>query len=501
MEFAPTLTGQRVDERNELEDSYDGENKADPGLTMRWGITPGITLNGAANPDFSQVEADAAQLSVNKAFALFYPEKRPFFLEGADFFDTKIQAIYSRNIADPLWGTKISGKAGKSAFGVIVSRDEITNFLFPGSQSSSLGSIELDNTSTILRYRYDLGSGSTVGGLVTSREGNDYYNRVVGADSLLRFGEEAVRVEFLGSRSEYPDSFQEEFGQPAGSLWGTALRAVYQHTERSWMGLTQYIGASDDFRADLGFIPQVGYHTAYGIYERYWYFDDNNGWLRKFTLASETTWTFDREGNPLQQQVAPYFYINGQQEYFSVTYFALGPSWFEGRRFNRNFINHFIEMRPTGSFYVEFETRIGQEIDYDNARQGNILRLIPGIRFDIGRHLRLEVNHNYERLHVDEGTLYNVHLTDVRVTYQINTRTFVRAISQYFDISRNPELYTFDVSEKDRSLFNQFLFSYKVNPQVVLFLGYSDNYANTHLQNLTQQNRALFFKVGYAFVM
>ena len=500
LEFSPTLTAQRNDQRNAT-DSFDSDSDADPGLTMRWGITPGVTLNGAINPDFSQVEADAAQLDVNTAFALFYPEKRPFFLEGADLFDTKIQAIYSRNIADPLWGTKLTGKTGKSAFGLIVAQDEQTNFVFPGSQFSNLGSSEESNTSTILRYRYDLGSGSTIGALATSREGDDYHNRLIGFDSLLRWGEEAFRIEVLGSETEYPGSIQTNFNQPAGSITGTSMRAVYQHTERTWMGLIQYIGAANDFRADLGFIPQVGYHKGYALSERYWYWDENKNWWRRLTLGVETTWTYDRESEPLQQQVAPYFYLQGSREYFSNTYFALGPSYYLGKRFDRNFVNHFWEMRPTGSFYLSFEGRVGQEIDYDNVRQGEILRLIPGVRFDLGRHLRLQVNHNFERLNVDGGELYQANVTDVRATYQINTRTFVRAISQLFDISRDPGLYTFDVNENDRQLFNQFLFSYKINPQVVLFLGYSDNYENTIVKNLSQANRALFFKVGYAFVL
>lgn len=500
LEFDPTLTAQRNEERNGS-DSFESDGKADPGLTLRWGITPGVTLNGAINPDFSQVEADAAQLAVNKAFALFYPEKRPFFLEGADIFDTKIQAIYSRNIADPIWGTKLSGKAGKSAFGMIVAQDDLTNFVFPGSQFSSLGSLDQRNVSTIVRYRYDLGSGSTMGALATSREGEDYHNRMIGFDSLIRRGEEAFRIEFLGSQTEYPGIIQQEFDQPSGSLTGTAMRAVYQHTERDWMGLIQYIGAANDFRADLGFIPQVGYHSGFGITEKYWYSDDKKHWWRRLTLGIETTWTYDREGNSLQQQVAPFFWMNGPQEYYSNTYFVFGPSYYLGRRFDRNFVNHFWEMRPTGSFYISFEGRVGQEIDYDNVRQGNLLRLIPGVRFDIGRHLRLQLNHNFERLNVEGGQLYQANVTDVRATYQINTRTFVRAISQYFDISRDPGLYTLEMEEKDRSLFNQFLFSYKINPQVVLFLGYSDNYANTVLKNLQQANRALFLKVGYAFVM
>ena len=260
------------------------------------------------------------------------------------------------------------------------------------------------------------------------------------------------------------------------------------------MGLVQYIGAANDFRADLGFIPQVGYHKGYALSERYWYSDENKHWWRKLTIGAETTWTYDRESNPLQQQVAPYFYVNGPKEFFSNTYFPVGPSYYLGHRFDRNFVNHYMEMRPTGWLYFYFETRIGQEIDYDNVRQGEILRFLPGIRFDLGRRLRLQMDHRFERLNVDGGQLYNANITDVRATYQINTRTFVRAISQYFDISRDPGLYTFEIGDRDRTLFNQFLFSYKINPQVVLFLGYSDNYANTVVKNLSQANRDAVFQ-------
>ncbi len=506
LEFDPTLTGLNSEERVDPSQNFERDGTAEPGITGRWGVTPGITLNGAMNPDFSQVEADAAQLTVNTQFAIFYPEKRPFFLEGADLFDTKIMAFYSRDIADPNWGMKVSGKQGKSAFGAIVSRDDQTNFLFPGSQFSNLGSLDQENTSSIMRYRYDLGSGSTIGGIFTSRDGEGYHNHVLGADALIRWGNEAVRIEMLGSGTEYPVSIQNDFGQPAGTLRGTATRAVYEHSERLWTGYLQYMGAGNDFRADLGFIPQVGYHKGYGFLERYWFSDHNEHWWRKLAFGTETTQLYDRDGNPLQNQVAPYFWLNGPREFFTNLYVGIGPSYFNGRRFDRNFFNGFMEMRPSGTVYVNFEGRAGQEIDYDNVRQGNILRLNPGVRFDLARHLRLEVNDSYERLHVDGGELYHANVSDVRITYQLNTRTFVRLITQYFDVTRNPALYTFPVSENDQSLFNQFLFSYKINPQVVLFLGYSDNYANGLYSNglnysLSQGNRTLFFKVGYAFVL
>ena len=501
MEFDPTFTGHHTDQRPDLDQSFQQDQKVDPGITARWGITPGITVNGAINPDFAQVEADAAQLTVNTQFAIFFPEKRPLFLEGADFFDTKINAIYTRDIADPNWGVKVSGKEGKSAFGAILAQDDRTNFLFPTNQFSNLGTSEESNVSGILRYRYDLGSGSSVGGLVTNRQGTDYHNRVIGADGLFRWGNEAVRVEVLGSVTAYPRFIQDAFDQPAGSLRGSSMRAVLQHSVRTWTGYLQYIGADDDFRADLGFIPQVGYHKSFSFLEHYWFSDNNEHWWRKFTLGTETTWTYDRNGNPLQQQVAPYVYINGPHEFFTTLYAGLGPSYYLGKRFDRNFFNGYWEMRPTGSVYLKLETRLGQEIDYDNARQGHIVRFIPGVRLDLARHLRLELNETWERLNVDGGELYHANVSEVRATYQLTTRTFVRAISQYFEVARDPSLYTFPIGKKDQALFNQFLFSYKVNPQVVLFLGYSDNYFNNVVRNLTQANRTLFFKVGYAFVL
>ena len=100
-------------------------------------MSPNILLNATINPDFSQVEADSAQLNVNERFALFFPEKRPFFLEGADFFGTPLFAFFTRTIADPSSGVKLTGKQGRNAFGVLAAEDRITNLLFPSFETSA----------------------------------------------------------------------------------------------------------------------------------------------------------------------------------------------------------------------------------------------------------------------------------------------------------------------------------------------------------------------------
>jgi len=127
IEFDPAATTSRTDLRTQVPDGPLARGTVDPavGVDFRWGISPNLTLNATGNPDFSQVEADVAQLAVNTRFALFFPEKRPFFLEGADLFNTPIQAVFTRTVADPDAGLKLSGKVGSSsasAIGVFAAR-------------------------------------------------------------------------------------------------------------------------------------------------------------------------------------------------------------------------------------------------------------------------------------------------------------------------------------------------------------------------------------------
>ena len=134
LEIVPTLTGSRTDSTDDpgITPLEEGDADAEVGVNVRWGITPDLTANLAINPDFSQVEADAAQLDVNNQFALFFPEKRPFFLEGADYFRTPMRAVFTRTVADPATGLKLTGKRDKNTFGVFAAQDDVTNLLFPG---------------------------------------------------------------------------------------------------------------------------------------------------------------------------------------------------------------------------------------------------------------------------------------------------------------------------------------------------------------------------------
>jgi hypothetical protein len=145
-------------------------------------------------------------------------------------------------------------------------------------------------------------------------------------------------------------------------------------------------------------------------------------------------------------------------------------------------------------------TGYGDGIDFANTRPGTRLFWEPSLRLNLGLRLRLSLEHDLQRFEVDEGRLFEANLTQLRLVYQINLRTFVRTIFQYRRIERDPDLYVDEVDAMTERLFTQFLFSYKLNPQTVLFLGYADNREGDQLVDLTESNRTLFFKFGYAFV-
>ena len=504
IELDPTLTAQRSDVRNDFPggDLEEGDIDIEPGLTARWGMTPNLTLNAAINPDFSQVEADVAQLDVNTQFALFFPEKRPLFLEGADFFQTPLSAIYTRTVADPEWAMKLTGKEGKSALGFFVSRDGITNLIIPGSESSSLTSLDEENTAGVLRYRFDIGKSSTVGALYAGRDGDEYSNHVVGADAYFRAGpRDTFQAQFLGSRTKYPLSIVTDFDQPEGSFDDRAFYVDYRHSSRNWFWFAEYADVGEEFRADSGFLPQVGYWRPEAGFERTWW-GNKEDWYSRFFVGSNWDRTVEQSGQELEEEVEGYFGIGGPLQSFLFLGGGYRDRFFNGAQFSgHKFLSFFFEIRPVGDFYFGIDAGIGDQVDFANTREGDRVLLIPSVRWNLGRHVKLELDHTYETLDVEGGRLFEANLSQLRVIYQFDIRTFVRAILQYTDISRSTDLYVDEVDPKTEQLFSQLLLAYKINPQTVFFVGYSDTRLGDERIDLKQANRTLFVKIGYAWLL
>ena len=501
VELDPTAIAQRTDRRADpgAGGLAAGDLESELGLTATWGVTPNLILNAAINPDFSQVEADALQLDVNERFAIFYPEKRPFFLEGADFFATPFQAVFTRNVADPDWGLKLSGKLGGNAFGVFVADDDRSTLLVPGSQSSETTELGDGTTDAVARYRRDVGRGSSIGALATARRGDGYHNQVGGLDGLVRFGDsDVLRLQALGSSTRYPGAIVEDFDQPAGDFTDHALLASYEHLSRRWRWSARYEDVGRDFRADLGFMPQVDRRYGKGLIERHWW-GPEGAWWTHFQLGVDSAKTETEDGALLERLDEVWFVLEGARELEFFVQAGDRTRTFAGLRFDEAFVEGRLEVQATGALRFELYGIVGDEIDFANVRPGRQQRLEPALRWDLGRHLRAELSHAWQRLEVDPGWLFTANLTELRLVWQFDVRTFLRAIVQRSLVERDPALYLEPVAARSDRLFGQLLFSFKLNPQTVFFLGYSETDLGTAEVDRQPADRTFFAKVGYAW--
>jgi hypothetical protein len=497
LELTPTLTSQRED-AGDGGALTQGEAETEPGITARWGITPNVSLNATVNPDFSQVEADAAQLAINTRFALFYPEKRPFFLEGADLYTTPLEAVFTRTVAEPSWGMKLNAKEGRHAVGVFLAEDDRTNLILPENQGSRLASLDQSVTNGVVRYRHDLGTRSTLGVLYTGREGDDYHNRVGGVDGFFRVTtSDTVRVQYLTSQTLYPDSFQEDHGLEELDLSGDAFKIQYDHFAQNWKAFARYTDLDPRFRADSGFIPRVDIKTAEAQFERI-YRGTGDSWYAQMSVGARGLRTDDHGGRQTDENVELFGTLWGpMQSYFEVD-IASRKELAGTELFSLQQQRFYFRIAPSGDVRLGLDVRLGDEIDYNHSRLGEITLLSPMVQLRLGRRVNLQLSYLLQKLEIEQGELFTAELPQMELVYQFNVRTFVRAIVQYTDIERNTALYGGKPEEQD--LFGQFLFSYKLNPQTVLFVGYTDSRAGEQNVSLEQTNRTFFMKLGYALL-
>lgn len=503
IEASPTLTGVSTETRDEFPagDLSVDNQESDPGITVKWGMTPNLTLSSAVNPDFSQVEADALQLDINTPFALYFSERRPFFLEGADFFDTLKDAVYTRTMHDPQWGLKLTGKEGRNTVGAYVVRDDKTNLIFPGNQGSNATSLPMESTASIMRYKRDIGSRYTIGGLLTSRRGDDYSNDLLGFDAnLLVTQTDQFQIQLMRSSSEYPDSVAQDFEQEGGDINDEYVAFEWDHAGRSHYLWLDYDRVGKNFRADLGFIPRVGFENVEGGYFYIWN-PPQGSWWSYLRVGGDYSHYTKEDGGVLNSGGQLWTEFGGRLQSWFWAASSQRREAYNGREYDLRVYGADAGFRPTGDLELGVGTLFGDRIDYANSRPADRIYLRSIAEYRAGKHVRLNFNHVYERLSVDLGRLYTANVSNLTAIYQFNVRTFFRTVLQYAQYDRDATLYIDEVDSEFSRFFTQLLFSYKINPQTMLFLGYSDNYFGNQEYDLTQSDRTFFAKLGYAFVL
>ena len=450
-QVTPTLTVAKRDEKEDVPGEWqNGDADFEPGLDIRYGITQDIVLNATINPDFSQVEADAGQLDVNNTYSLFFPEKRPFFLDGASYFNTSnFNFVHTRNVADPDVGVKITGKNNDHSYGLMLANDNNTTFLIPGNQGSDLAELDDESKLAIARYKMDVGERNNVGVLLTHRQAENYHNSLLSVDGSYWFSQsDSITYQVAHSDSKNPDSVIEDFDDfnVKKSQEDQAVSVNYAHSNRDYNLRAGYTNVGKDFRADLGFQSQVDYEKIV-LGGRRNYYGEEGDWLTRWGYFGDVDKTFDQDGNMLEQEVELHGNLQGQSQFFTNFGIVHRKRFYDDEYFKETQFMMFAKAVPWSGFELGSFIRFGKQIDFENTQLGDVNVIEFFANWDVNQHLKIELGYNYNRLKVDDGELFNAHQPDIRIGYQFDMQSSLKFIMQFTEINRDVGLYQYDTPE------------------------------------------------------
>jgi len=501
LEIVPTLTMGTSQTRDSTSTPWQHDTSFEPGLDVSWAPSPAMTLNATLNPDFSQVETDQLQLSFNDSFALFYQEKRPFFLEGADYFTTQFDVLYTRQIADPDFGLRVTGRTGNGAYGAIVARDATTVLLVPGVLGSGIAQIDQKANIAVGRYRHDFGTDFSLGVIGTFRRGDNYFNNLAGVDGRWRHGGHTVSAQFLHSQSQYPASIVSEYMGELGSdptPTGNAWRAEYNFSNRNWNFNLWHEAIDPGFRADLGFIGQVGYDKSLigGGYT--WYRDGKD--FNRFDLNGDFDITHRFDGQLLERELEAQISTQGPMQSTLRLHGMTRVRYWQGTLFDEHYIDGGINFRPTGNLQLGAYARTGIAIDLVAAQTGRLSMLELYGNTSIGRGLALDWDITRQRMTRNGGTAFTATVLNAGGSWQFDPHQRLRLTLQGSAVNRNQALYSSTINQRARDWAGQLVYSYKVNPRTALYAGASwGAFMDDDHPELFNNTRSVFVKLSYGW--
>ena len=517
LEILPSITGAQAgvlrDDADPNSGFDNGRIDLEPSLNVKYGITSALTADVTINPDFSQIESDVAQVDVNSTFALFFPERRPFFQEGADLFNTEIQTVYTRSINDPILASKLTGRFGATNVAFIGARDNTSPLLLPFEESSSLLSAG-KSVSNILRVQHNFPDNSYVGALMTDRrldEGGA--GSTIGVDGALRLWKKyRLEGQFVVSRTAEPNAAAlsedlEDITFDGGAhtaaldgetFWGHALSAEFERDSRYWNFEVGYEENSPTFRADNGFVRQNNNRRLFMWHGVTLYPEKAIGFLDRFrpNVAMGRTWNFD--GLQKSDFISPGLSLQmKRQTNVSMRYTFERERFadidFDGlRTFRLNVFSNFSEPVQLG-----FNLGLGRDIArfLDTPELGESLDFSAFGTFRPTQRLVLQPRVVYSELK-DRQTgeaFFSGYIARTRVGYQFTRRFFMRTVVQYNDFSESLEVDP--------------LVTYKINAFTAFHVGSThdlDRFDRAGRPDdpsrfFRQSSRQFFFKFQYLF--
>lgn len=508
-------------------------SRPDFGGNVRWGVTPNLTLNATVNPDFSQVEADATQFQFDPRQAVFFQEKRPFFLDGIEQFTTPNNLIYTRAIAAPLGALKLTGRMRGTSVGVLTALDD---------DAASTGG-ESRPIFAIARVQRDLPGNARVAMIYTDRTEDGRSNRVAGFDTRVPFGGiYTIDGQLALSRDAHGDA-----GAVVAPLWQASIaRAGRRYSFRY-----QTRAIDDDFRTRAGFISRAGVANIH-LTNQLAFYGPKGGLFERYTadLVLEGVWRFDDFVNGRRDQDRK-LHVNhnllfrgGWRAGFStlVESFGYDPALYRDYRLVRTAGDGTVSYLPftgtprlpnldwivtagtprvkglQGNIFVLW----GRDENYFEWASGDILWITGAAQWRPTEQLRADLNVNVTAVNRPaDGSLVNGrYVTRTRLEYQLTRAMSVRWVGEYTeekqsdlrDDSRTGLPLAIAGASGDPRVMQAFrrrifradaLVSWLPTPGTVFFAGYGSTEAGDALQpkTLVRQRDGFFMKLSYLFRM
>jgi hypothetical protein len=514
------------------------------GMDAKFVIHDHFVLDATANPDFSQVESEDPQITVNQRFEVYFPEKRPFFLENADYFRTPLDLFFTRNIQDPSAGLRLTGKEGPYSLGLMTSDDRAPGLAIPSScPAASLDCLDyLYGTRsyfTIARVSRDIFKQSSVGGIYTDWEcpQTGEYNRVGGADAWLKLNANwTLDGQAVTSSSHL-------LGQNASSLFSTCEANLFPFSSGNVGNGTYYAGPAD--KIDLlrnglhfnysgtyqdispGFVSVPGFVNRVDIRDLYnlvfYRFRPKKGWLVAWGPSIRQRYVYDHEGNRLDTFYDPYFKIEGKGQTniwidpYEELRERLRPQDFAfiglpGVTQNQDYHEHLSSANFTTGYFKK--ATVGASYSWGNGANfvpmANALPQYLLSRSDSAsasatfrpvKALKITNTYLFSRLRATETEylaavsqypgipfgkgIYNNHIVRSQWNWQFTPQFSMRLIMQYNSILANTPgnaIYPYTYLPTQKEFNTDFLLTYLVHPGTAIYVGY-----NSDLQNLDRE--------------
>ncbi len=502
--LTPNLTMRTVANRD-LGEPRRRENDVVPSLDLKWRPRPDVVVDATINPDFSQVELDTPQLAGNAQFALFFPEKRPFFLEGSDILQGPLNAIYTRSVTDPAWGVRATQRGQKFDGTVLVTRDDGGGLvLLPDTYTTRYAPQDFKSTASFARGRWQV-DGFSVGALATDRTiDGGAYNRVAGPDVVwFPNTEHRFRAQLLGS---WTTAQAVNARLVKGELEsGHAALLDWNYRGKEWDQYLDFEDVGREFRADNGFFGQNGYRRIY------------SETTRKFIGL----WGFN--------EVSPYLFAEYKTEPGGKVQYQQNNV---GLRFGlprattiamEVRVNNLVAVRPEGGlrkrdqFWISVESnpfawlaRLSSEIAYGDRVDVANNRVGKGAFFNLTANLRphprAEVEYRIDNDVIDskervEGSkrILTQRVQQLLAIWHFTARDSLRTIWQSVGIRRAPSLWEVPVAARENTETVSVVYGHRRGIGTSFYLGV--NFARTRIPDslVRSYQTELFAKGSWTF--